>query len=609
VVRVKVSDYITQTLARAGIDTAFLVQGAANNDLIYSIADRSDMRYVCPMHEQAAGFMAEGYAKVKGVPGLAVGTSGPGGQNLFTAVCNFHYDSVPGIFITGQVNSQFMRQHSSLRQVGFQEWPASECFGPVTKWSITIRRPDTIRWALEKALHVCREGRPGPVVLDIPLDVQRAKIDERALEPFVPGVPKAYPLFEKVGSFLDDLSRAKRPVILVGGGIPRSAWRSLDELVALLGVPILTTWNGMDVVPTEHAWYGGRVGTYGGPGRNFAIQNCDLLLTIGCRLSGRITGGNVASFARGAKRYVVDVDPALLDPELQQQPFHVSVRCDAATFLRVLANEVRVAWAGRLPDFSTWWHKVEHWRELYDPERESNFKDLAFTGVNPYTFIKVLSNMLPGDAIVVYDTGGNAVTMGHAFRSKIGQRIFSSNGNSPMGFSLCGAMGAWFADPSRPVICIIGDGGMNLNIQELQTLKTYGIPVKTFIMNNHIYGITQQFQDTHFGGRHEASGGQDIGYVAPNFRAIAQAYGIEVNWIERANQMEAVIRTTLESKSPEVVDVVSSGFKTYEPRIAGWATPIEDMYPWLPRDEFRRNMIGVEPLPGWEQQNYGPYHG
>lgn len=614
----RVCDYIAQRLAEEGITDAFVVQGAANNDLIYAIADTPGIHYRCLVHEQAAGFAAEGWAKVRGnVPGLAIATSGPGGQNLVTCIANCFYDSVPVLFITGQVSSKFMRpsDDSPLRQVGFQETPMHLIAAPITKHSACVKDPRDIRYELEHALWLCREGRPGPVLLDIPVDVQRTEIgDPFELAAF--GPPRVIDVQggcgEAAEAFFRDFVKARRPVLLIGGGVrgPR-AIEAFHMLAEALQAPCFPTWNALDVVTSDSPFYCGRVGTYGGAGRNFAIQNCDLLLAVGCRLSGRITGGNVGTFAREATRWVVDVDDALLDTRNQQLPFHHSVKADAAAFMQAVERCVRNYRSGSdmggpferpMPDHSAWLAQAQMWRRLYDPVRP----DMTVHSdappdqeLHPYIFIRELSRRLPDNAVVINDCGGNAVICNHAFETKAGQRYFSNNGNSPMGFAFAAAIGAWFADPTRPVICIIGDGGFCMNVQELQTLVNYGVPVKTFILNNSCYGITRAFQETHYNGRLEASV-PGKGYAPPDFMRVADAFGVNATRIRYAGTAAKTLRQILEGSGEAFVcDLDIGDFHDYSPRIFGWETPIEDMFPYLPRDEFSRNMI-VEPVAGWE---------
>ncbi len=593
----KVADFVINTLAERGIDRIFVVYGAANGDLIDAFTRTEKTQYVAVMHEQAGGFAAEGYAKTTGKIGVSIATSGPGGMNLVTPIGNCYYDSVPCLFITGQINSQFLRIDPSIRQVGFQETDIVSIVKPITKYAKMVTKSADIRYELEKALFMATEGRPGPVLLDIPLDVQKKEIDPAALIGFdSTSVAPSYDMTavdRQIDRYLADLSRAKRPVMMIGGGVLSS--NAVDELLALgeiLKIPIFPTWNALDIVPSDYPYYGGRIGTYGGPGRNFGIQNSDLLLAVGSRISGRITGGNVSSFARGAKRYVVDVDTSLLQPKLQQLPFHENIHCDAKAFLLRLMERAK---AGAIPDFSAWHAQVIEWREKYDPVRPEHFAQIE--PVHPYAFMRILSEEMGANDILVADCGGNIVVSNHAFKTKRGQRYFTNNGNSPMGFSFAGAMGAWFGAPKRQVVCIIGDGGFQMNLQELQTFKHYGVKVKTFIINNHIYGITKAFQETNFEGRCEACG--PVGYSVPDFVKIAEAYGIRAMSVAKNADVRATIKAVLASDEAVVCDVNCDEHHTYEPRIFGWSTPIEDMYPYLPRDEFRKNML-IDPMPGWE---------
>ncbi|MEK7213776.1 MAG: thiamine pyrophosphate-binding protein, partial [Patescibacteria group bacterium] len=508
------------------------------------------------------------------------------------------YDSVPALFITGQINSEFLRQDSTLRQVGFQETDIVAITSPITKYSTIIRKADDIKYELEKALFLATDGRPGPVLIDIPMNFQKTEIDPEKLIGFQAESEKIIynidTIDKQIDLFIKDLKKSKRPVILIGGGVGIAKAKDvLHKVGNILKIPIFPTWNALDIVPSDYKYYGGRVGTYAGRGRNFGIQNSDLLLAVGSRISGRITGGNIKTFARAAKKYVVDVDTALLQKKLQQIPFDVNIHCDAKIFLERLLIKVSKATP---TDVSIWTEQVMIWKEKYDPVSPEFFKQKGF--VNPYAFMRVLSQIMKSNDILVADCGGNIVTSNHAFETKNGQHYFTNNGNSPMGFSFCGAMGAWFASNKKGnVVCIIGDGGFTMNIQEIQTLLTYGIKVKTFIMNNHVYGIIKAFQDTNMEGRHEASGPK--GYVPPDFIKIANAFGVATRKINMNSNVEKIIKEVLAFDGPIICDVDCGNWYSYEPRVFGWNTPIEDMYPYLPREEFKKNMI-IEPVSGWE---------
>lgn len=591
----KLSDYVIDYFADLGVKKVFVVYGSAIGDLIDAFTKTSRIEYVCVMHEQAGAFAAEVVTKVNGVPGLNIVTSGPGGTNLLTGMANCWYDSIPNVYITGQVHSAFMRPEPAVRQVGFQENDIVSMVKSITKFATLVRDPGDIRWALEKAVYEATHGRPGPVLIDLPLDIQKADVDPATLRGFEPPatVDDTPGIDAAIETYLDRLSRAERPVLLIGGGVRLAgAIDAVRELGRVLRIPCVPTWNALDIFTSDYEFYRGRVGTYGGPGRNFVVQNADLLLTLGCRISGRITGGVPSSFARGAFKLIVDVDDAALDPKLQQVVGDLNVRGDARVFAERLIARARQR-SG--PAFDAWLARTLEWRETYDPLKPEYHESRDI--VNPYVFVDELSRQLDVDDTIVVDCGGNVVVTNQAFKTKFGQRLLSSNGNSPMGFSFAGAIGACFAEPRGRVVCLIGDGGFNMNIQELRTVANYELPLKTFIMNNHVYGITKAYQDTNFGGRYEAAGPK--GYSPPDFVEIARSYGLDTETIRDHGELAAKIKSVLAHDRAIVCDVNMHDHMRYEPRIFGWNTPIEDMYPYLDRAEFRANMY-IEPAPGWE---------
>lgn len=611
----KLADYVINRLAQEGIEEMFVVYGAANGDLIDAFTRTNKTKYICTMHEQAAGFAAEGYAKVSGKFGVAIATSGPGGQNFLTPISNCFYDSVACLFITGQVKRQFMRSNPTIRQVGFQETDIVSIVSPVTKYAICIMEPLHVRFEIEKALFYMRTGRPGPVLIDIPIDVQQADINPDELEAFPTQAMTQLPETDKkvYRDLLLDIKAARRPVILVGGGAIK-AKEAIQYLSTELNIPCFRTWNAKDIITNDFINFGGDVGTYGGRGRNFAVQNSDLLISIGSRISGRITGGKPETFAREAKKWMIDMDPANLIRDLQQVKIDVNILADANKFVAEFIDFIGEGHPAVRPprgQFDAWMKNVVEWRDKYDPV--NIHQNVKCEGVNPYVFMRKLSDMCSVNDVIVSDCGGNQVIFAHAFETKNGQRCFTNNGNSPMGFSMAAAMGAWFAQQkktrnvviskNRPigmkklmkeiignVICIIGDGGMTMNIQELQTLKTYGINVKVFIINNHIYGITKAFQKVNFEGRSEACGPK--GYVPPDFIGIAQAHGISTaHIVNQELDWHSTIQHVLDADKPFICNVECPEWHSYYPKISGWDQAIEDMEPYLSNEEFLENMI------------------
>jgi acetolactate synthase-1/2/3 large subunit len=369
-------------------------------------------------------------------------------------------------------------------------------------------------------------------------------------------------MFKKLES---DLRDAKRPLFLVGGGAGN---------VPDLPYPTMVTWNGLDKVTPDQSHYAGVVGTYGGPGRNFAVQSCDLLVAVGCRISGRITGGMVDNFAPRAKKWQIDVEP-------KAEGDWIKWGLDANEFWDGIRKNKSFPLENR-QERKKWLWKCQEWTDKYDPVKSEHFEEF-----HHYGFMRKVSEYIPDNAIITFDTGGSAIMMGHAFRPKKGQRIFSSNGNSPMGFAMCGAMGAWFADKTRPIVCFIGDGGFNMNLQELQTIVNYGINIKIFILNNHCYGNTKLFQRYNYGSRFYACGPD--GYNPPDFWAIVKAYGIKWGHIDCWNKFD-MVGPLMDRKETWIVDVVHHDFYEYLPRISRFDQDLCDQDPPLPRDEWEANL-------------------
>jgi len=361
-------------------------------------------------------------------------------------------------------------------------------------------------------------------------------------------------MFRKLES---DLRDAKRPLFLIGGGA---------GTVPDLPYPTMVTWNALDKVTPDMGCYAGVVGTYGGPGRNFAVQACDLLVAVGCRISGRITGGMVDNFAPKAKKWQIDLDP-------HAEGDWIKWSIDSNKFWEEI--ELSLLFAEQVQ----WAMKTKEWVHDYDPVKPEHMEEF-----HHYGFMRKVSEYIPDNAIITFDTGGSAIMMGHCFKPKRGQRIFSSNGNSPMGFAMCGAMGAWFADKTRPIVCFIGDGGFNMNLQELQTIVNYGINLKIFILNNHCYGNTKLFQRYNYGSRFYACGPD--GYSPPDFVEILKAYGIGTGIIKDYSNVEYIASLN----GTWVIDVVHHDFYEYLPRISRFDQDLCDQDPPLPREEWEANL-------------------
>ena len=592
-----VSDYIAKFLVERGIKDVFFIDGSACASLIVAVARNKDLKYYCPLHEQAGAFAIDGYVKTNRKLSVMIATSGPAGQNLLNGIAASYYDSVPALYLTGQINSRFIKPTPLIRQHGFQENDIVSMAQPVTKYACMIKNAKDIRFELEKALYIATNGRPGPVLLDVPMDIQKADIDEESLRPYIPeqsGI-SLDKVREDINVLLKWLNESERPIFLIGGGVwLADGVEAAKKLLSKLKIPFSETWNMIDFCENNHELYAGRVGTFGGDGRNFAIQNSDLLMAVGSRISGRITGGMMHTFARAAKKVIVDIDNEELN--YQQVKGDLNINCDAKIFVEEFLRVVESRNFSK--DFSGWTKKAIGWKEKYKVFKEEYWKQEG--SVNPYVFIKVLSEEMKEGDVLVHEAGGNCVVTSQTFEAKANQRVFSNNGNSSLGYALPAAIGACITT-QKPVICITGDGGLNFNIQEFQTIKHYNLPVKVLIFNNQAFGITKAYRDTNFQSNY-AGVDAEHGMSSPDFKKVATAYGLKSLYIHDHNELRENIKYVLEVNEPIICDINMAGFYDYNPKL-GWNSPIEDQYPFLPRDEFRENMI-IEPLAGWENPKY-----
>lgn len=592
-----VSDYIAKFLVESGIKDVFFIDGSACASLIVAVARNKNLKYYCPLHEQAGSFAVDGYVKSNRKLSVMIATSGPAGQNLLNGIAASYYDSVPALYLTGQINSRFIKPTSAIRQHGFQENDIVSMAQPVAKYACMVKNAKDIRFEMEKALYIATSGRPGPVLLDIPMDIQKTEIDENNLRAYIPDHHNIdlSRIQEQLNILLKWLNEAERPIFLIGGGVwLADANDAAKELIKRLKIPFSETWNMIDFCDNNHELYGGRVGTFGGDGRNFGIQNTDLLIAIGSRISGRITGGMMHTFARAAKKVIVDIDNEEIN--YQQVKGDLNINCDAKVFCEEFVNIIERN--GFNKDFSLWTDKVINWKNKYKVFKEEYWKQEG--SVNPYVLVKVLSEEMKEGDVLVHEAGGNCVVTSQAFEAKSNQRVFTNNGNSSLGYALPAAVGACIAT-QKPVICITGDGGLNFNIQEFQTIKHYNLPVKVLIFNNQAFGITKAYRDTNFQSEY-AGVDAEHGMSSPDFKKVAEAYGLKTVYIHDHSELREKIRYVLETNEPIVCDINMVGFYDYNPKL-GWNSPIEDQYPFLPRDEFRENMI-IEPLAGWENPKY-----
>jgi acetolactate synthase-1/2/3 large subunit len=584
-----VAEYILKFLISKNVNNVFLITGGAISFVVDAFSRNKKIKYTCVAHEQAAAMMADAYSRVgKGFAATMV-TSGPGAQNLITGIACSWFDSVPVIHISGQVNSFELSSSNKttkkVRQVGFQETDIVSMVKPITKFAYQLKKPDDIKYVLEKAFYLSNQGRPGPVLIDIPMDFQRAKINLKKIKSFkIPKKKSNHKIINNIYKIIALLAKSKRPVLILGGGVRMSkSINQLEKFLKNINLPIVTTWSGLDTMDYKDKNYIGCLGVYGSRAANFAVQNSDLILNFGSRLDTRITGGKPKTFARSAKVVSIDVDIHELNKK-RGLDIYLKINEDLNFFLTTFNTKLKKF---RFSASKDWKNLCQQWKLRYPNVQNSYYKQKNY--VNPYCFIDKLSNKLNKQDIVLTDDGGHLTWTIQAFKVKKGQRVFSAFGNSPMGYAFPAALGASLANNKKRVICIDGDGSIQINIQELQTMVANNLPIKLFIINNDGYGIIKQFQELYLNKRYEASISSK-GVTNPNFKKISNAYGVNYSEINNNKEIDNVLNKILNSKKPEFINVIIDPNQKIIPKLQ-FGKPIEDLSPLLSRSEFKKNML------------------
>jgi len=584
-----------QTIAAQGVKHVFMLPGGGAMHLNDSLGRCPGIEYVCNLHEQASAIAAEAYAKVTNNLGVAMVTSGPGSTNALTGLAGAWLDSTPCLFLSGQVKRADLKGDSGLRMLGVQEIDIVSMVRPITKYAVTITDPTTVRYHLERAIYETRSGRRGPAWLDFPLDVQAAKINPTEQDAFTPpseGADALERIRTQTRDVISMLGAAKRPVLLVGNGVRLAgALEEFRQLVDRLSIPVLTTWLGLDLLEDSHPLSFGRPGGIAPRGANFTLQNCDLLLVVGARLDMALTAYAHERLARGAKKIMVDIDAAEIAK--MKTRIDVPIVADAGSFLRELAAQ--------LPPTSSfarreWLERCDNWRRRYPLvlERHRNERD----GVSMYHFSEVLSEELAEGDIVAPGSSGFAVEMFLLnYKPKRNQRVFHNRGTGAMGFGLPASIGACFAAGRQRTICVDGDGGFQMNIQELATVAHHRLPLKCFVVNNDGYASIRVSQTGYFG----LLVGADVtsGLTLPDVCKVAAAYGIQTARIDSPDGLREQIRQVLDSDGPIVCEVRVPRDEPRGPRVTSAqrpdgsmvSKPLEDLWPFLEREEFLSNMI------------------
>jgi len=590
---VKLTDYVVNFLSEQGIKYVFGLTGGAVVHLFDSLEKHPNIKPIFNHHEQASALAAEAYARVRNNIGAAFVTTGPGGTNAITGVLAAWMDSVPCIFISGQARIEQTSRGKQIRQLGSQEFDIVSLITPITKYTAMIDDPQKIKYHLQKAVYLAKSGRPGPVWIDIPLNIQWSQIDADKLPEYLPKGTNCITVKDKqLKQCIDLLSEAKRPLILAGYGIRlANAVQEFKIIIKKFRIPYVSSWNASDLLPTDDPLYVGRIGVMGQRGGNLAVQNCDCLLALGSHLSLPLTGTNVKAFAREAKKIIVDIDPVELD--FQKKFIDLPILSDVKSFLSQFLKKFKEPQKDGL----------DSWRERCLKYKAYNMvqKDWKKPGryVNPYVFVDLLSDHLTTDDVIVVDGGGTALFISfQGSKIKAGQRLIVSAGIAAMGTGLPESIGACFANKGKRVICMTGDGSLQFNIQELQTIVHHRLPIKIFVFNNSGYLAIRHTQRDFLSKRYVGSckaGGVSL----PDFQKIANAYGIRAIRIYNNKEMHKKVKSALNDSGPVLCEIMISPDQQLIPRV-GFnknadgtfsSRPLEDMAPYLGRKEFTENMM------------------
>jgi len=600
----RVSDYIAKFLAAQGVDLVFTITGAGNVRLIESVHE-AGIDYVCTHHEQAAVMAALARLRISGKPAVCLTTGGPGAANTLISVADAYLDSIPCIIIAGQEKLEYVEPANALRGKGVQGLDMVHIMKSITKSASCLKRASDVRMVLEEAFYIANTGRPGPVWIDVPQDLQWATIDPESLHGYKLlnnlSIP-ACDMLQAAASTIELLEKAKRPLLWVGHGIRLSNSQQVFRSVFdALGVPALVSWQAADLVPDNHPLYVGRAGTYGQRWANFALQNCDLLIALGTRLALPQRGYVDAEFARYAKKVIVEIDP--LEIAKFEFPIEVPVLGNVKEFLTAMKSRlIPPIYAGQtMFHFEAWLDKCRDWRERYPMSHAPNSAEARNSlNTNSYWFIERLSEYLSPNDIVVTDMGASLTCTHATIRIKDGQRLLTSTGLGEMGFGLPGAIGASLGAQDRNVVLIVGEGSFMMNLQELQTIQYLNLPIKIFLLNNNGYLSIKHTHNALYGSNGIASAtSPNTGVSFPDFSKIAPAFGLEFrsactndaldDWIQNILGMSVAV--VAEVLMPDFQELVPKSSLKLTPDGSLYSPPLEDLYPFLPPDQLAQEMI------------------
>ncbi len=556
-----VSDYIVEYLISKNITDVFGYPGGMVTYFMDSLSKRSDcINAHLAYHEQGAAFAACGYAQVSGKVGVAYATSGPGATNLITGICNAYFDSIPTLFITGQVNTYESKSEKNIRQRGFQETDIVSIVKPVTKYAAKVVKTEDIKYQLDYAFHAATSGRKGPVLLDIPMNIFRTEIASETLMGYSPVAKNISS--DQLILLIDMLSRSKKPLFLLGNGIKSAgAVEEIREVVEKLKIPVVTTMIAVDVAAGYKYNYG-FIGAYGSRTANFLASKCDLLISAGARLDVRQVGAKRENFAPNAKIIRIDIDEGELSYTVHKDEIHIC--SDIKSFVEVFEKV-------EAKDYSEWINMCESIKE----------KLTGLDDKHPNQLVNKFSELIPEDSVITTDVGQNQVWVAQSLDLKKGQRVLFSGGHGAMGYSLPAAVGACMASSKKPTVCFSGDGGIQMNIQELMAVSSEQLPLKIILLNNYALGMIRHFQEMYFDKNYTQTT-LSGGYAVPDFGVLASAYGIKYICCKSEEDIQAIDKTTFESGEPVFIELKIKEDTYVFPKLE-FGKPNQDQEPLLER--------------------------
>ena len=589
----KISDYVMKFISDLGVKKVFYVSGGGAMHLNDSLGKNENLTGICMLHEQGASIAAESYARIAEGYGACLVTSGPGGTNAITGLAGAYYDGIPVIFISGQVKRADLVGNQKIRQFGIQEADIVSIAKPISKYAVQIKEPEDIKYELEKASKIAVSGKPGPVWIDIPLDIQATDIDIDTLEGFNE-VMEEYPCKkEDIDKVIELFNKAERPVMLIGNGIRMAkAVNEIRDLYDLLGIPVLTSWNGVDLIEDNHPLFYGRPGAVGHRHANFIQQNADFVLTIGSRLNLLSTGYNFDSFLEKANHIMVEIDKY----EMEKKSVHpkLKINCDAKSFIQALLNRKDEL---NLEKRTKWIEHCNKLREKYPIFIQEQEPREGY--VSTYDLVNEVSNQMTENDIYQFTSSGTSVDIAmKVFRIKKGQRAFLTKGLAAMGYDLPASIGSCIASNKKRTVCITGDGSIAMNMQELEVLKRLNLPVKIFVVDNNGYSMIYGSQNGNFKG-HLTGCTKESGLTLPDMKRIAEAFGIRGMHIDNEEELHNKVVEALEYDGPVICTVKADITQKILPKQTNYmredgqmaSRPLEDMTPLLDRDEFENNLL------------------